>query len=70
MQNYKMNESFDKQKWDEIYERSFSSKLKKRNEKLEKMWQEKEEKKKKEEDTIIDNLNKKQNLITQKYGLK
>ena len=69
-QNYKMNKSFDKQKWDEIYERRFSSKLKERNEKLEKMRQEKEEKKKKEEDTIIDNLNKKQNLITQKYGLK
>ena len=69
-QNYKMNKSFDKQKWDEIYERRFSSKLKERNEKLEKMRQEKEEKKKKEEDTIIENLNKKQNLITQKYGLK
>ena len=69
-QNYKTNKSFDKQKWDEIYERRFSSKLKERNEKLEKMRQEKEEKLKKEEDIIIDNLNKKQNLINQKYGLK
>ena len=34
------------------------------------MRQEKEEKLKKEEDIIIDNLNKKQNLINQKYGLK
>ena len=67
---YKTNKSFDKQKWDEIYERRFSSKLKERNEKLEKMRQEKEEKIKKEEDTIIDNLNKKQILINQKYGMK
>ena len=69
-QNYKINKSFDKQKWDEIYERRFSSKLKERNEKLEKLRQEKEDKRKKEEDIIIDNLNKKQNLISQKYGLK
>ena len=34
------------------------------------MRQEKEEKIKKEEDTIIDNLNKKQILINQKYGMK
>ena len=68
--NYKVNKSFDKQKWDEIYERRFSSKLKERNEKLEKLRQEKEDKIKREEDLIIDNLNKKQDLITQKYGLK
>ena len=68
--NLKVNKSFDKQKWDEIYERRFSSKLKERNEKLEKMRQEKEEKRKKEEDIIIENLNKKQNMINQKYGLK
>ena len=48
----------------------FSSKLKERNEKLEKMRQEKEEKIKKEEDIIVDSLNKKQDLINKKYGLK
>ena len=68
--NNKVNKSFDKKKWDEIYERRFSSKLKERNEKLEKLRQEKEEKIKREEDLIIDNLNKKQDLINQKYGLK
>ncbi len=66
----KVNKSFDKKKWDEIYERRFSSKLKERNEKLEKLRQEKEDKKKKEEDLIIDNLNKKQILINKKYGMK
>ena len=61
---------FNKKKWDEIYEKRFGSKLKERNDKLEKKRKEKEEKIKKEEDTIIDNLNKKQELLNQKYGMK
>ena len=62
--------TFNKKKWDEIYEKRFGSKLKERNDKLEKKRKEKEEKIKKEEDTIIDNLNKKQELLNQKYGMK
>ena len=65
-----IKKSFSKKKWDEIYEKRFKSKLKERNNKLEKKRKEKEEKIKKEEDTIIDNLNKKQELLNQKYGMK
>ena len=68
--NIKINKVKTKQRWDEIYEKRFNSKLKERNEKLEKMRKEKEEQKKKEEDLILDNLNKKQNFINQKYGLR
>ena len=66
----KAKRSFSKKKWDEIYEKRFCSKLKQRNNKLEKMRKEKEEKIKKEEDTIIDNLNKKEELMNQRYGMK
>ena len=66
----KVKRSFSKKKWDEIYEKRFCSKLKQRNNKLEKMRKEKEEKIKKEEDTIIDNLNKKEELMNQRYGMK
>ena len=62
--------SFSKKKWDEIYEKRFSSKLKERNDKLEKLRKQKEEKIKKEEDKIIDNLNKKQEIFNQRYGMK
>ena len=68
--NNKPKKCFTKKKWDEIYEKRFESKLKERNEKLEKMRKEKEEKIKKEEDTIIDNLNKQQELYSQRYGMK
>ena len=61
---------FNKKKWDEIYEKRFSSKLKERNDKLEKLRKQKEEKIKKEEDKIIDNLNKKQEIFNQRYGMK
>ena len=61
---------YNKKKWDEIYEKRFGSKLKERNDKIEKKRKEKEEKIKKEEDTIIDNLNKKQELFNKRYGMK
>ena len=61
---------FNKKKWDEIYEKRFTSKLKERNDKLEKLRKQKEEKIKKEEDKIIDNLNKKQEIFNQRYGMK
>ena len=61
---------FSKKKWDEIYEKRFKSKLKERNNKLEKKRKEKEEKIKKEEDSIINNLNKQQALFSKRYGIK
>ena len=61
---------YNKKKWDEIYEKRFGSKLKERNDKIEKKRKEKEAKIKKEEDTIIDNLNKKQELFNKRYGMK
>ena len=62
--------SFSKKKWDEIYEKRFISKEKERNNKLEMKRKEKEEKIKKEEDTIIYNLNKKQESYNKRYGIK
>ena len=66
----RVSKSFDKKKWNEIYEKRFNSKLKERNEKLEKMREERENEKKREEDLIIENLNKKQILLNQRYGYK
>jgi len=66
----RVSKSFDKKKWNEIYEKRFNSKLKERNEKLEKMREERENEKKREEDLIIENLNKKQMLLNQRYGYK
>ena len=68
--NYKEKNTYNKKKWDEIYEKRFGSKLKERNDKLEKKRKEKEEQIKKEEDNIIDNLNKKQEILNQRYGMK
>ena len=68
--NYQGKKTFNKKKWDEVYEKRFSSKLKERNDKLEKKRKEKEEKIKKEEDNIIDNLNKKQEILNKRYGMK
>ena len=65
-----IKKSFSKKKWDEIYEKRFKSKLKERNNKLEKKRKEKEEKIKKEEDSIINNLNKQQALFSKRYGIK
>ena len=65
-----IKKSFIKKKWDEIYEKRFKSKLKERNNKLEKKRKEKEEKIKKEEDSIINNLNKQQALFSKRYGIK
>ena len=65
-----IKKSFSKKKWDEIYEKRFKSKLKERNNKLEKKRKEKEEKIKKEEDNIINNLNKQQALFSKRYGIK
>ena len=62
--------SFSKKKWDEIYEKRFISKEKERNNKLEMKRKEKEEKIKKEEDSIIYNLNKKQESYNKRYGIK
>ena len=62
--------SFSKKKWDEIYEKRFISKEKERNNKLEMKRKEKEEKIKKEEDSIISNLNKKQESYNKRYGIK
>ena len=63
----RVSKSFDKKKWNEIYEKRFKSKLKERNEKLEKMREERENEKKREEDLIIENLNKKEILLNQRY---
>ena len=65
-----IKKSFSKKKWDEIYEKRFKSKLKERNNKLEKKRKEQEEKIKKEEDSIINNLNKQQALFSKRYGIK
>ena len=62
--------SFSKKKWDEIYEKRFISKEKERNNKLEMKRKEKEEKIRKEEDSIIYNLNKKQESYNKRYGIK
>ena len=62
--------TFNKKKWDEIYEKRFGSKLKEKNEKLEKLRKDRDEKIKKEEDRIIDDLNKKEEIFTQRYGMK
>ena len=62
--------TFSKKKWDEIYEKRFGSKLKQRNDKLEQKRKEKEAEIKKEEDNIINNLNKKQEIFNQRYGMK
>ena len=65
-----IKKSFSKKKWDEIYEKRFISKEKERNNKLEMKRKEKEEKIKKEEDSIIYNLNKKQESYNKRYGIK
>ena len=69
-ENKKVKNNYNKKRWDEIYEKRFGSKLKERNDKIEKKRKEKEEQIKKEEDTIIDNLNKKQEILNQRYNMK
>ena len=66
----KIKNNFNKKKWDEIYDKRFGSKLKERNDKIAKKRKEKEEQIKKEEDSIIDNLNKKQEILNQRYNIK
>ena len=63
--NKVIKNNYNKKAWDEI-----GSKLKERNDKIEKKRKEKEAQIKKEEDSIIDNLNKKQEILNQRYNLK
>jgi len=68
--NKVIKNNYNKKAWDEIYEKRFGSKLKERNDKIEKKRKEKEAQIKKEEDSIIDNLNKKQEILNQRYNMK
>ena len=58
---------FNKKKWDEIYENRFGSKLRERNERLEKLRTEKKMEEMKEEEKILDDMKIKQDNINKKF---